>query len=328
MRMGVKFGLLLAVVLALLVLLPSPEGAFGIPTGIPDSIAGLGDSITRAMDADGNPAHYGDQPQYSWTTGDSSAVESHYYRIRHSWSPITGHNYNDAVSGAKMIALNGQAQTAVSQAVEYVTILMGANDVCTATEGTMTTVDAYRTQFHQAMDTLTTNLPNARIFVASIPDIYQLWVILHDNPTAVAVWNAGSICQSLLANPTSEAQADVDRRARVRQRNIDFNTVLSEVCALHPKCRFDNNAVFDGGIEVSQVSTFDYFHPSITGQANIASVTWDATFDFPLPVGGVAELPDASDSSAPDYVLVAVLAGVALVTLGAGGWYARRRRLG
>ena len=327
MRMCVRFGLLLAVMLALLVLLPSPEGAFGIPTGVPDSMAGLGDSITQAMDADGIPAHFGDQPWYSWTTGDSSAVESHYFRIRHSWSPITGHNYNDAVSGAKMAALNGQAQTAVSQTVEYVTILMGANDVCTSTEGTMTTVDAFRTQFHQAMDTLTGGLSNARIFVASIPDIYQLWVILHDNPTAVTAWGT-IICQSLLVNPTSHNQTDEDRRLRIRQRNIDFNTVLSEVCALHPQCRFDNNAIFDGGLEASQVSTLDYFHPSITGQANIASVTWDATYDFPLPVGGVAELPDASDSSRPDYVLVAVLAGAALVTLGAGGWYARRRRLG
>lgn len=328
MRMYVRFGLLLAVVLALLVLLPSPEGAFGTPTGVPDSMAGLGDSMTQAMDADGIPAHFGDQPWYSWSTGDSSAVQSHYYRIRHQWSPISGHNYNYAVSGAKMIDLNGQAQTAVSQHsdLEYVTILMGANDVCMGSVGTMTPVDTFHDQFVQAMDTLTTGLSNARIFVASIPDIYQLWVILHDNPSAVDFWNTWWICHSLLANPTSMEQADVDRRAAVQQRNIDYNTVLSEVCALYPQCRFDNNAVFDGGVEVSQVSTYDYFHPSITGQANIASVTWDATYDFPLPVGGVAELPDASDSSASDYVLVAVLAGTALVALTAGGWYARRRR--
>jgi len=43
------------------------------------------------------------------------------------------------------------------------------------------------------------------------------------------------------------------------------------------------------------------------------------------PVGGIAELLDVSDSSAPNYIALAGLAAAALVALGAGGWYARRR---
>jgi lysophospholipase L1-like esterase len=290
-------------------------------------MAGLGDSMTQAMNCDG--VHFGDQPWYSWSTGDSSTVQSHYYRIRHQNPLISGHNYNDAASGTRMAFLNGQAQTAVSQHVEYVTILMGANDVCTSSEATMTPVATFRTQFQTAMDTLTqgTEGQARRIFVASIPDIYQLWYILHDNSDARDRWAVG-ICQSLLANPLSDDPADVTRRNNVRQRNIDFNTQLSEVCALYPQCRFDGNGVFNGALEVSDVATMDYFHPSITGQAKIASGTWETTYDFPTPVGGVAELPDVSDSSDPDYVVVAVLAAAALVALGAGGWYARRRWLG
>ena len=46
------------------------------------------------------------------------------------------------------------------------------------------------------------------------------------------------------------------------------------------------------------------------------------------PVGGIAELLDVSDSSAPNYIALAGLAAAALVALGAGGWYARRRWLG
>lgn len=47
--------------------------------GVPDSIVSLGDSITRAT----NPSLFlfGDQPQYSWSTGDESTVQSHYLRI-------------------------------------------------------------------------------------------------------------------------------------------------------------------------------------------------------------------------------------------------------
>jgi hypothetical protein len=46
------------------------------------------------------------------------------------------------------------------------------------------------------------------------------------------------------------------------------------------------------------------------------------------PVGGIAELPDASDSAGRNYAALAGLAAAALVALGAGGWYARRRLLG
>ena len=49
---------------------------------------------------------------------------------------------------------------------------------------------------------------------------------------------------------------------------------------------------------------------------------------FPPPsVGGIAELPDVSDSSGRNYIALGGLAAAALVALTAGGWYARRRLL-
>ena len=65
-------------------------------------------------------------------------------------------------------------------------------------------------------------------------------------------------------------------------------------------------------------------------------VDWTATSSFPTPtptptpspaVGGIAELPDVSGSSAPSYLALAGLAAAALVALVAGGWYASGRRL-
>ena len=262
--------------LATLALLPGPKGASGVTGGYPDSMASLGDSITQAV----NPglSLLGAQPQYSWSTGEEPTVQSHYYRILQQNSLISGNNHNDAVSGARMTHLNSQAQTTVSQGVEYVTILMGANDVCTSSEATMTPVQTFRSQFQQAMDALTSGLPDARIFVASIPDIYRLWFILNDNPSAVFIWSTFSICQSMLANPESTAPADVERRDRVRQRNIDFNTELADACALYANCLFDNDAGFNAQFEPIHVSTLDYFHPSIAGQTLAASVSWDATY--------------------------------------------------
>jgi len=45
----------------------------------------------------------------------------------------------------------------------------------------------------------------------------------------------------------------------------------------------------------------------------------------PRPVGGIAVLPDVSDSSGRSYIALAALAAAAVVALATGGWYARRR---
>jgi lysophospholipase L1-like esterase len=184
------------------------------------------------------------------------------------------------VTGADMADLLGQVQQAVTQQVEYVTVLMGANDVCASSESAMTPVATFRAQFEQAMAALAAGLPNARVFVASIPNVYNLFAIYRSSVAAQSVWTLAGICQSMLANAWSNFPWDVARRNRVRQRNIDYNTQLAQVCALYVTCRFDNNAVFNTPFVRSDVTTRDYFHPSVAGQAKLAAVTWAATFDF------------------------------------------------
>jgi lysophospholipase L1-like esterase len=304
-----------AVVLALV--LAAPALADPAKVGYPNSIASTGDSITRAFNTGGFP--FTDAPANSWSTGTNTSVNSHYSRILAANPAVSGHNPNDAKSGAKMTDLNGQATTVNTQAVDYVTILMGANDVCTSSEAAMTPVDTLRTQFQSALTTLTAGSPNTRIFVASIPNIYNLWSVLKDNGSARFVWGLYGICQSMLANPTSTAQADVDRRNRVRQRNIDDNAALAQVCAQYVHCRFDGSAAFNLQFAASDVSTRDYFHPSISGQAKAAAVTWSATYNF---TDAVAPVSTAGTSGGLVTLSATDNVGVAGIEykLDAGGW--------
>ncbi len=240
----------------------------------PDSMDALGDSITRAFNTCWFP--FVDCTQNSWATGTNSDVNSYYLRLNELNPAIQGNNHNDAVSGAVMADLDGQAADAVSRNVELVTILMGNNDACSSSIDTMTPVSTFQSQFEAAMSRLDSGIPNADIKVGSLPDIYQLWELFHDDPDAVSTWDSYDICQSLLANPQSTDPADVERRETFRQRVIDFNTVLENVCAQYSQCQFDNNAGFNTTFKEQHVSTRDYFHPSVEGQALLAGVAWNA----------------------------------------------------
>lgn len=240
---------------------------------LPGSMAATGDSMTQAADV---CCWYGDHPANSWSTGDAwwDGVSSHYERIRAAKPTIAGHQYNDAVSGARMSDAPAQAQRAVAQQAKYVTILMGANDLCTSSTATMTPADTFQAQFRQTLTILSSGLPaHAHIFVSSIPNVYQLWSLYHGDPVAEWVWSTAHICQSLL----SPSNTDTDRQA-VRDRETEFNAILAQECGQYRNCRFDGNAVFNYAFTRNDISQLDYFHPSLAGQARLAEVTWRASW--------------------------------------------------
>lgn len=290
-----NFALSTALVLTALAL-PAPTFA-AVP--VPGSIAAAGDSITRAASTDGDLGV--DAPRNSWSTGWNETVNSHYLRLVALNPDVTAHNHS--VSGAKMTHLEGQIAGFLKTNLEpdYLTVLIGGNDLCTDTIDKMTPVSDFRDQFKAAMDRLFVGnpasgippvSPETNVYVVSIPDVHQLWELFKNNFFARAVWSAGNICQSLLANPTSNLKADQDRRAAFRQRNIDYNTQLAAVCSLHERCRFDANKVFDYQFARSDVSG-DYFHPSIAGQTNLARVTWEAGYTWTTFAGGDNAPPSA-----------------------------------
>jgi hypothetical protein len=158
----------------------------------------------------------------------------------------------------------------------------------------MTSVADFKAQLLASMKALSKGLPDARIEIFSIPNVYRLWQVLKDSSSARLAWSLFSICPSMLANPLSTAQADVDRRAAVLQRENQFTTTLRKTCARYIHCHYDGNAVFNYPFAAADADTLDYFHPSIGGQAKLAQTAWDAGFDFTdttAPVSTAAETP-------------------------------------
>jgi lysophospholipase L1-like esterase len=259
------------------VLLPATPAAAD-PGPPPSSIASMGDSITRGFNTSG---WYSDNTARSFSTGTDTGVNSHYRRILAKNPAISGRTYNVGETGADSFDMPAQATAAVGRGVDYVVMLIGANDACTSSEGSMTPVTTFRTNINTALSTLKAGLPNARVAVVSIPDIKRLWFVGKGSGSARFFWNLGGICQSMLANPTSTSVTDEARRDRVRQRVVDFNAQLAQACAAYgPNCDFDGNAVFGYQFQLSHLSTWDYFHPNTTGQQILANVSYAAGFNW------------------------------------------------
>lgn len=259
--------------LAAAVATTSASAATSVP--LPNSIASTGDSITRAYDATSSGCFLSDCPQYSWSTGTAgkTSVNSHYLRILAANKKIRGNVHNDAKTGATMSALAGQLKTAAAQAVQYATVLMGANDVCTSSSSTMTPTATFQSEFQTALTDFFAADPSAHVFVSSIPNIYQLWSLEHTNPMAEFEWQSFGICQSMLSSSNTEAE----RQAVLTQEEAD-NSALATVCGQFTNCRWDNLATFDYAFKTSDISTVDYFHPSISGQNTLAGITWGASY--------------------------------------------------
>jgi lysophospholipase L1-like esterase len=260
---------------------------------LPTSMAALGDSVTRGFNACG---FYVDCTRRSWSTGASGRVQSHRDQLGGLGARLE-EVHNLAADGARADSLAAQAAAAVAAKAEYVTIEIGANDACRASEGAMTPVADYRAQVEAALDTLAAGLPGARVFVASVPDVKRLWTVGHGHRAARYAWNKLHVCQSLLANPHSDAAADAARRDRVRARVGEYNQVLAQACQEYGSaCRYDGGAVFREPFTLNQISKWDFFHPNVSGQKRLADVTWKAGFRWsaaaePVPARPYDGLP-------------------------------------
>jgi lysophospholipase L1-like esterase len=260
----------LATVLALLVgtsllTLAAPPAGAGLPPAPPapvptlarandaTNIYSIGDSISTATGTGNLGA---ETPANSWVTGSNGAVNS----MRARLGIAQGSAVTLATNGRRMQDFDDQANQLPSSAA-YVVVELGGNDLCRPSVAEMTSVAAYRTQLRNGLAAVRANAPDALVFIASIPDIYNLWYLrgaeqpYNPNPSgrrggltgAHAFWDTYSVipCQSLVDNPTDSSAGATARRLAVRQRTLDFNQVLLDECNLVLRCRYDGGQMFE-----------------------------------------------------------------------------------
>jgi lysophospholipase L1-like esterase len=249
---------------------PRPSPGAGAP--LPGSLAALGDSITRGV---GACDRVGECPEVSWATGTAVGLDSVAQRLgAQQGEALSVHNL--AVSGATVGGLAPQVEAAAELGVDAVTVLVGANDACAASEQAMTPVERFAADFDEALEALVTALPGAQVYVVSIPDLGRLWEVGRDQPAALQVWERFGVCRTALGDAIDDGPEAQGRRARVRERVLAYNAAMAQACAARATCAGDGGAVFDDAFPLDAVSPVDFFHPSAEGQRALAEVAWAA----------------------------------------------------
>jgi lysophospholipase L1-like esterase len=220
----------------------------------PADVYGVGDSISTATGTGNLGA---ETPRNSWITGlNVSPVSS----MRERLGLPESAGITLATNGRRMQDFDDQANQLPSNAT-YVVVELGGNDLCRPTVAEMTSVAEYRTQLQNGLAAVRAHAPDALIFLASIPDIYNLWYLrgaespYNPQPSsrrsglngAHFYWDGVSVipCQSLVADPTDSSPAATARRLAVRQRTLDFNAVIAEECGAVLRCRTDDGRLFE-----------------------------------------------------------------------------------
>lgn len=169
----------------------TPVAAVGTPVptparvGPPASMAVLGDSISQGTGADDGGGSISVQDggigssrlENSWATGNWSGLNSNFQRIRSlpGGSGLT--RINLSANGANMRNDFVRQAQSVPAGTQYVMVEMGGNDLCRPSEAEMTSEADYRTQLRAGLNWLKANRPDTLVFVASVPDIYNLWYV-------------------------------------------------------------------------------------------------------------------------------------------------------
>lgn len=186
----------------------------------PNSMASTGDSITRAFDMS-------------------------------IW-----HVYNDAKTGANMPALDGQLATAAGPGVQYVTVLIGANDLCTSTIAGMTRTATFESEFNTALTDFFARDPSAIVSVSSLPNIYQLWSVLRTNSSAENAWKHLQHLPEHAEHQQHGGDAPASRCPGTGRQS----GVGSRLCRF-AGCHWENLTGYKFAFEAADISGTDYVSP-------------------------------------------------------------------
>jgi lysophospholipase L1-like esterase len=267
------------------------------PRREPKRLSSLGDSITAAVHAEVFLPWKGltRNKWASWVNGyhkkwqerlGLTDVRSHNQRITELFGKEKRKNYMEAGAGADSGDLLKQATRSVKHRADYVTVLMGHNDICDDDFADVPAPEEFEANVRAGFEVLRAGLPpGATVYTVGMIDLVRLFEV-GDELTALGIldcqelWEDDDLDLTPCGTVFGPDLTDADRAA-VRERIVAYNGVLATLTALYDAGDEHHywhytNAAFELPFEASDVSEIDCFHPSTEGQTRLAEVTWAA----------------------------------------------------
>lgn len=228
---------------------------------------------------------------FSWGTGLN--VQSHYVRVREIISRdepnVIVDAKNVAFSGATSSDLSRQAKKIVAswrlgnfENLRYVTLLIGANDICFDHVSVETmpsvTIDSNIRAFFKELSKIKQKEPIRVVMSAlpRIPDIGQPEVLNHVLPSgktcAYKLYQQDRLCNGLSQWNTPQEYAA--RIAVVEKMNSILKNLSMEMQHVYPQFQIAYSEQFYHRKIVVEKLARDCFHPNRLGQDEISAVLW------------------------------------------------------
>lgn len=227
-------------------------------------------------------------PETSWAGGfkQNDGVESHFKKLSrlNLSSPIKLHNA--AVSGAEsndvLVDQIRDLQTwsrnnLKQESPDYVTLLVGANDICAKNISEMIPVQDFERNIALIIERTVGKSPRTTLLLSSLPNIENLRKValnarvFKDKPlTCGDLWKSLKICPTLT---TLEGPDRLAVKERVEQYNLALATLSAEYNKLYPNQIIYSSALYETEFTENHLSV-DCFHPNAKGHALISEKTW------------------------------------------------------
>jgi lysophospholipase L1-like esterase len=293
------------------------------PSRLPASMGALGDSITAGAIASysreqaSNPLVQTfllgkllrgiltkdfssvESPDFSWSTGLDSRqrVMSHAQRLRAlvNAQPDAPRfvAHNSAISGAvartvrtrQLPELQAWSRLTLGQdAPDYVTLLIGPNDICADKVEDMTSTADYIADVSAVVDEMLEKSPRTRVLMVGLPNIASLQGVAreakligrgHIAGTCGELWKTAKFC------PTLTLEDDPANRAIIAERVLQYNEALANLATQRAtqfgdRIRFADK-VYGHAFTADDIS-IDCFHPGPRGQNILADESWKSSW--------------------------------------------------
>jgi lysophospholipase L1-like esterase len=265
---------------------------------LPSLLAAIGDSYSQGYSV--SPSYLRDHIGFSWVIGSArnDGVFSLYERFKAiGGSPVV---VDAATSGRQMKDAPRQATLVVAAAKKlkpgqtaYVTFELGTNDLCADPVPKTDPVSLAR-DLATAIATLRSGLPaGSRILMLPVPDFPHFRDITQANPAAraeLALPENINRCPPYLGGNGSFSMAQSNDYlsrydAALEGACRDISAADSPSGKLY--CTYNAALLADTDFRIADLSTVDYFHPSLSGQARMAADAWaaDVWSGVPIPKG-------------------------------------------